>query len=89
MSQIITVNPPTAQTPGFAKRMRRVAHFQQAIEAGQVTPQLLDDLVQFLAEYCEGDSKQVEAYLWECSQEQFMEILSAVGGSGSQVPPQS
>jgi len=84
----VVITPPGPQAPGFARRIRRAAYFQDAVSGGKITATLIDELVLFLADYCEGPREDVIEHLWGCSQDQFMEILSAVaGGSGSEVPP--
>ena len=92
MTVTIQVNPPSKTAPGFARRLRRAAAFQQKVSQGSLSPDVLDDLIDFLADYCEvegSDRDQVKEALWDASEEQFTALLSAVSGGGAEVPPVS
>lgn len=85
----IVIKVPDKNTPGFARRMYRAAKFSDSMKAG-ITPPLIEEMVDFLAEYIEGDKAQAKEYLWDCSELQFNEMIAAVsGGGGEQIPPPS
>jgi hypothetical protein len=85
---------PSPQTPGFAKRMKRAAHFMaafdpasQQLKSGQEET-FFEDLIDFLAVYCEGERKTAIELLWDATEEQFMSLLKELGaGTGQAVPP--
>jgi hypothetical protein len=86
----LTITPPSKSAPGFAKRLRRAAAFQEKIAARQLSAQLVDDMVEFIADYCEGDDKAaLREILWDLSEEQFTDVLGALSGGDAQVPPVS
>lgn len=89
----ISINPPSKTAPGYAKRLRRAAAFQESIASGQMSARIMDDLIIFLSDYCQAGEgttpEQVQEALWELSEEQFVDVLSAVTGGGAQVPPES
>lgn len=88
MTQLI-IRVPDSKSPGFPRRLRKAAEFQRRTKAeGGFTPELVDEIIAFLAEYVEGDNIQEQTDLmWDCSEDQFYEMLSAIGGGGKEVPP--
>jgi hypothetical protein len=88
---VLHFTPPNKQTPGFAKRLKRALQFQQQISAGQATPQMVDDIIQFLADYVtDVPREQAVDLLYEASEEQFMDMLTGITGSSeAEVPPPS
>jgi len=90
MTQLV-IRIPDSKSPGFPRRLRKAAEFQRRTKVeGGFTPELIDEIITFLAEYVEGDNiaEQVEL-MWDCSEDQFYEMLSAIGGGGKEVPPPS
>ena len=88
----LVITPPSHTSPGFAKRLRKAASFQESIIKRELTASVIDELVGFLADYCatEGlSAEETREILWELSEDQFTELLSAVSGGGAQVPPVS
>ena len=84
----ITIKVPDKNTPGFARRLHRAAGFQERVKTGEFTADLLEQMIEFLADYIEGDRKLSVDYLWDCTEVQFMEMMGAVtGGSAEQIPP--
>ena len=74
---------PDRNTPGFLKRQRDVLVFQQQLQDG-TSPETLDKLVEFLAQYVvqpEEHQAKVDA-LWMASEAEFMSLLKALGGQG-------
>jgi len=88
MSKVI-LNIPDRSTPGFPRRLQRAAQFQAQVKQDGFTPELVEQIVNFLADYIEGDDHEQQVQMmWDCSEDQFNEMLSALGGSGKQIPPQ-
>jgi len=87
MSQLV-IRVPDKNTPGFPRRLQRAAAFKHQIEDKGFTPDLVEKIVEFLSDYVEGGNKaeQIEM-IWNCTEVQFDEMLSALGGGGQQVPP--
>ncbi len=81
MSQLV-FTPPTKETPGFLKRMRKALAFGAALKDNP-TPEAMDDMVAFLADYVTEPADRAEAIdaLWDATQEQFEQMLSAITGS--------
>jgi hypothetical protein len=85
----LVIKVPDKNTPGFARRLHRAAMFSENMKVG-FTSKLVEEMIEFLAEYIEGDREQAKEYLWDCTEVQFNEMIAAVsGGSGEQVPPPS
>lgn len=79
---------PTPETPGFLRRMKRAMYFSEQFSAGRVTASLIDELVEFLADFIvEMDREEAKAALLDATQEQFTNMLNAViGVQGESVP---
>lgn len=87
MSKVV-LHIPDRNTPGFPRRLKRAAQFQAQVKADGFTPDLVEQVVNFLADYIEGDNHEQQVELmWDCTEDQFNEMLSALGGSGKQIPP--
>lgn len=80
---------PGPDEPGYLLRQRKALAFAQEFE-GNATPELLDKLVDFLADFVEEPEDRGEAKdaLWNASETQIMELLAAVSDQG-QVPPEA
>jgi hypothetical protein len=80
---------PSKDSPGYLKRMRRAIEFGSILKSGEATPELLDNLVNFLANYVtEPQGDAAITALWELTEEQFLQLIDVVkGGSGNAVPP--
>jgi hypothetical protein len=83
----VTIKIPDKNTPGFARRLYRAAQFQERVKSEGFTPDLVSGMIEFMADYIEGDKEQAKEYLWDCTEVQFNELLGAVGGSAEQIPP--
>lgn len=82
---------PDKTTPGYLRRSKKALEFAQKL-GGTATPELIDEMVDFLVDYVssptERDAK-IEA-LWDATEEQFGDMLSALtGGGASTVPPEN
>ena len=89
MSQIeFTLPGPDA--PGFLRRQRKALEFAEEFSRGTVSPGTVDALVEFLVEYVTAPVSRDDAIeaLWDASEEQFNELLSALTGQG-QVDPKA
>lgn len=88
MSKLI-VNVPGKDSPGYLRRLHNASQFQVKIKTEGFTPELVNAMVEFLADYVEGDREEAKSLLWDCSENQFNDLMSAVSGGGAeQVPPQ-
>ena len=79
---------PTPETPGFLRRLKRAMRFSEQINAGKMSAALIDDLVEFLADFViEMGRDEAKDALMDASQEQFTAMLNAVVGvQGDAVP---
>lgn len=86
MSKIV-FNVPSKDAPGFAKRQRRVLELKR-LKLDDPSPETIDQLVDFLAYYVEADNhEQAVGLMWEASENQWDEMLNALGGASSEIPP--
>lgn len=79
---------PGPDAPGFLRRQRKALEFTIDFATGKASPETLDKLVQFLSQFVtepKGREKAKKA-LWEASETEFMELLSAITGTQDQVP---
>lgn len=82
---------PGPDAPGFLRRQRKALEFATAFGKGDTSPEMLDRLVEFLADYVtkpEGREDAIEA-LWDATQAQFEMLLNAVTGVQADVPKAS
>lgn len=78
---------PGKSEPGYLRRAKRALQFSQS--NGITTPENIDELVNFLADYVSKPiehAEKVEA-LYDASEEQFMQMLEALSGGGAAVIP--
>ncbi len=80
---VLKFSPPTKETPGYLKRLKKVLAFERKLKAKQIDPNTVDELVEFLADYVTEPTDRTEAIdlLWEASEEDFDNMLSAISGS--------
>lgn len=79
---------PGPDAPGFLRRQRTALEFTIDFATGKASPETLDKLVHFLSQFVtepKGRDKAKEA-LWDASETEFMELLSAITGAQEQVP---
>ncbi|HUV92739.1 MAG TPA: hypothetical protein VMV80_06605 [Anaerolineales bacterium] len=83
----IKFDPPGKEEPGFLRRAKRALGFQQRFKE-DASPELIDDLVSFLADYVTEPKDRTEAMdaLLDASENQFMELLGSLSGEGEEVP---
>ena len=79
----VKLRVPDGQTPGYLRRERTRLQWVQEFEDGEMTPEKVDLLVDWLVEFVEvpKDRKKAKEALWDASFEQFGEILNGIGGS--------
>lgn len=54
----------------------------------QVTPEVLDELVNFLADFVikPADKEQAKELLWDATEAQLIELINSINGSNENVP---
>ncbi len=83
---------PGADEPGFLRRSRRALELQEQLsklQVGSIPSSVIDDLIEFLADYVtepQGRDEAKEALL-DASQNQFMEMLNAITGTDNSTNP--
>jgi len=72
---------PEPNEPGYLRRLKRALVFQERIK-GALTPELVDEMVAFLADYVTVPETRAEAIeaLWDASKEQFDAMFDALMG---------
>lgn len=84
MSDKITLRfeVPGKDAPGFLKRQRQALEFRQKLQ-GDVKPESLDEMVEYLAQYVTEpeDAQAKRDVLWMASEAEFMALLNAVTGN--------
>lgn len=91
MEEIETVElefqPPSRKAKGFLRRMKKAMRLQALSKSEDMTPENVDDMVNFLVDYVvnefDGMSKEetVEArkeILWDLNQDQFNQLMTLV-----------
>lgn len=81
---VLKFEAPTRQSRGFLKRARQAMVFQTAVKDNDLTPKILDGMVDFLSDYIiePSDRDEAKGLLWDASQDDFEKMLSAVVGGG-------
>jgi len=86
MSQL-TFTLPGRETPGYLRRMRQAIRFQELMTA---TPSIetVDAIVEFLLNYVDEpkDKDEARELLLDASEQQFMDLLSAITGDKDENP---
>jgi len=79
----LVFTPPDEQAPGFLRRQKKALVFVKAFSVDNPTPEMVDEMVEFLVDYVTEPADRDEAceLLWDASQAQIMELMQAVGGS--------
>lgn len=82
----VVFEAPSKDSPGFLRRMKQAIAFQDAINKNQLTEQVLDNMVGFLAAYVKVPENRDEArdLLLDASETQFMEMLQSITGNTEQ-----
>lgn len=84
----LVFNKPDSNSPGYLRRLKRVLYFQDAIKSKNYGVELVDQMVEFLADYITEPSDRTQAVeaLWGATQDEFDTLLSAVTGEDD-IPP--
>lgn len=79
----LVFSPPDENTPGYLRRQREALKFVQLLK-GDPTVDAIDAMVDFLVQFVTEPKEEAEAKeaLWDASEAQFNELLSAVIGQG-------
>ena len=77
----LVFNLPDENTPGYLRRQKEALKLQQRIQE-KLSPETVDDIVNFLAPYIAEpkDPKQAKEALWDASKAQFNQLLNSVIG---------
>lgn len=82
--------PPSKSTPGFARRQKRALQLKRELQT-EATPEMVDNLVAFLADYVKAPTREeAESLIWDASEEDWDKMLGAITGGGTTeaaVPP--
>ena len=82
MTTRLVFNPPGPDTPGYLKRIRQALSFSVNLNSEKPSPELLDKMVEFLAQYVtepEEHAGKIEA-LWMATENEYKMLLRAVTG---------
>ena len=73
---------PDKETPGFLRRSKAAFEFQNKLKADTIDSKVIDDIVTFLLPFIKEPVDRLEAAetLWDASQAQFEELMSALVG---------
>ena len=79
--------PPSPDEPGYLRRARKAVELMEELQKNP-TVKLMDDLVEFLADYVAKPSGRTEAReaLLDASRAQFREMLTAISGGENDNP---
>jgi len=86
---IITIKPPPKSKPGWARRQREVVRIQEVLSKG---PNLaaFDEMLDLMLKECEvtvPDGVDPREALLDLSEEDFDNVMTAMRGDKSTVPP--
>lgn len=87
-SRKLKIEPPTKDTPGYLKRVRTVTTLIQRINGNEVSPELIDNFIDFVLPYViePEDRNEARELLLELSENEYMAILNAVTNTEDNVP---
>ena len=73
---------PNAQTPGYLRRMKKGLEFR-AIRAQGVSPESIDEMVNYLLEYITEpkDREEAKETLYDATEDQYNEMIDALTGA--------
>lgn len=85
----LTFEVPDENAPGYLKRQRRALDFAKRASADDVGPEMMDEMVEFLADFVTepSDRKTAIDYLWDASKVKIDELLDAIVGKGDEPDP--
>lgn len=82
MTTRLVFNPPGPDTPGYLMRVRRALAFSANLNSEKPSPELLDQMVEFLAQYVsepEEPKEKIQA-LWMATENEYNMLLRAITG---------
>ena len=73
---------PSADSPGYLKRVKTALALGGALKSGDPKPETIDGVVAFLLPYIKEpeDRKQAEDLLWTASETQFTRLMDLLSG---------
>lgn len=77
----------TPQTPGYLKRLKKGLEYREKLAIQEhATPDLIDDMVEFLVEYIEEPKDRDEAHeaMMNATEEQFNYVVDMITGTGEE-----
>lgn len=74
---------PDKNAPGFLSRQRKALGFSAALKQDP-TPETLDALVEFLADYVVGEKDASVEQLWAATQAEFEQLLELITGQADE-----
>lgn len=79
----IVISVPGPDAPGYLRRMRRLAAFAKAAQDEAMSPEMVDNLVEFLLDFVTEPEDRDEAReaLYDLSQKEFEGILAQIIGA--------
>lgn len=81
----IVFEPPSKDSPGFLKRLKKAMAFQDAINSKNITEKTIDDLVDFLSVCIQNETpEKAKELLLDASETQFNEMLASITGQQSE-----
>lgn len=86
----IKFNIPDSNAPGFLRRQKRALEFQQKFKPENMSPELVDDIIDFLADFVTEPVKMEDRKeaLLDATQEQFEQLIKSIIGQ-SEISPQA
>ena len=83
----LVLKTPSPDAPGYIDRLERALEFKEAIDSKQMSPKIVRDMINFLADYIPGDRETVIKALRQASENEFKAMFAAVSGESANVPP--
>lgn len=83
------VKLPGKDAPGYLGRMRRLVQFTELQKRGELDLETYDALIEFILDFIASPPRDEarELLLWQVSEEQLGELMAAISGGGTAVPP--
>ena len=78
----LVFSPPGPDSPGYLKRVRQALVFSKNISSDKPSPEMIDEMVEFLSQYVTEPEAQAEkvAALWLASEKEFTLLLRSITG---------
>jgi len=90
----LRIELPGMDEPGFLRRTKRALQLREQLvnfRSGPTPSAVIDSVVDFLVDYVTepADKNEAKEMLLDASQNQFMEMLNAIAGTGGDTNPTS